>query len=310
MIRGKGLWVWQTANTCGGSAEALAHRADELGLGHVPFKVLDGEDRRNADFVFAQRAAPLLRARGIDLIPWGYWYGPESQSHPAEPQEAALALFRAAEDLGARDAIVNAEKEFKRTDGEGWAREFVDEFRGLAAGRVALWLSTFALPRLHGDFPFAGFRYCDGIFPQCYGSRPLEQWREAKRDLGALGFQEVIPTFRAYLGDGIDNENKVINDLRDWSARVTAGDERARCNWWVWQSAQNSAGMMREIGACPGARGEETLSSQSRDQVAGTYQGGSLERGDRLTALRDRLKALEKEAGELAKEAEELAIQN
>ena len=125
-IKGHGLWVWQTAQTCGGDPARLADQAAELGLGHVLFKVLDGADRRIPDIRFVERVAPLLRERGIQVVPWGYWYSdvPNPVGHLSTPAQAATEVIKVCRDLDCGVFVVNAEREMKRRGQVEKAAEF------------------------------------------------------------------------------------------------------------------------------------------------------------------------------------------
>ncbi len=262
--KGKGLWVWQTAATCGGSPETLADKAADLGLGHVLFKILDGDDKRINDLAFVRRVKPLLDAKGIQTIPWGYfWYAPGSPHHCA-PETMASAAVDACRLLGCDIFVVNAEKEMKAAGMAKEAERFLAAFR-LRSNDISLGLSTFASRQAHPNFPYKAWlegvepEDVDFIMPQCYGSNPVAQCEKALLDLSQWG-EAVIPTLRAYVGDGINDWKSVVVQMNEFREKIAPNI--TACNWWVWQAAEKymtTLSMIRTMKLKSAPQGAEQL---------------------------------------------------
>ena len=141
------------------------------------------------------------------------------------------------------------------------------EFRFRSQAGARLGLSTFALPSLHPDFPYQAFLSgCDFIMPQIY-TVPSRRWAflrelhgyatEAVDQLNRYG-RPVIPTLRAYTGDGLYDWRRIVEDARAFLATPLAQSLPA-FNWWVWQSAERNVDMWRLLSATAQAvvQGEE-----------------------------------------------------
>jgi len=234
---------------------------------------------RTADMEFVRSAQGRLRAADIAIVPWCY----------LKPSNAAVMARLCADvcvELAVANFIVNAEIEFKRAvDGAARAREFCEAFRGHVP-RGRLHLSTFAQPSLHGDFPYAAFLAggrCDGFMPQCYGSRPTAQVDEAAQVARQYGVA-LMPTFRAYAGDGREDRAAIVAEAVQMGSEATAAGVQA-WNWWHWQSVEAWPEMLE---ATKGGGAGATNGGRPDDRTTMLEVAARLrEEADRLEALAD-----------------------
>ncbi|MCX7011664.1 MAG: hypothetical protein NTW86_03700 [Candidatus Sumerlaeota bacterium] len=244
---GHGVWVHQTERCAGGNPEKFATACGDLKFQHVNIKVTDGATIRSRDAQFANEVAPELQRRGVQLCLWGYCY---AQGDPARQAEVAMDLCGR---LGVEVFIVNAEKEFKARPGE--AQPLAEAFgKAAAEAGVELWLSTFAMPSLHPEFPWDGFLgggHFHGFQPQCYGSHPDRQAKEARRAAEARGL-EFCPTLRAYVGaagDSIGEESTVVGLLGQWSGWKNApGIQASVWNYWQFEEIERRPQIREAVG--------------------------------------------------------------
>ena len=252
MICGQGIWIWQIARCAHGDLERLIDAAREMPFDHVLVKCVDGTRAYAPNVQSNAYLCSRLHECGRQVIGWGFHYG-------RDPEAEAEAAVRSCLDLGHSLYVCNAEGEFERPDGAERARQFVEAFTEYAAGRVRLGLSTFALPSLHPCFPYAAFLddpICDVVMPQVYTvpsrRRPylerLETYaRRAKDELGVFG-KPVIPTLRAYTGDGVFSWDDIVADARSF-ANSEVGRTLRAWNWWSWQSAERCQAIWRLLEA-------------------------------------------------------------
>lgn len=236
-MNGPGMFVYQASKCRGGSARRFVAMAVSQGWRWIaPKLVNESGKQRMEDMLFIEQARLGLEAAGIAIVPWCYL-------HPGNAGAMAQLCADVCARFGARAFIVNAEKEFKVT-GEGAgpaqiraeAERFCTMFRQLAPG-VKLILSTFAQESLHGAFCYEAFlRHCDGFVPQCYGSYPSKQLAEAQRTAEKYKV-DLIPTFRAYRGDGIEDREKILREAVQMGAAARLGGCKA-WNWWHWQAVE------------------------------------------------------------------------
>ncbi len=242
---GQGVWLWQIPASGGGRPERIAEEAARQGFSHALIKCADGARTYKTNAAAEGRLCRLLRERGIRPIGWGFHRGGE-----AARDEAAAAARRCGE-LGHDAYVLNAEAHWERGEaGAERMRVFLAEFRARTAGRVALGLSTFALPSLHPLFPYkaalAGDGACDFALPQIYtvpGSRrpclrsAIPYLSKALEELRVFS-KPVVPTLRAYTGDGSFDWEEIARDARRFLA--AAGSFAVDgWNWWVWQAAES-----------------------------------------------------------------------
>lgn len=243
-ISGQGIWIWQLERSCGGDVERLVEECLARRFGHVLLKCCDGARRYARNQALDGYVAGRLRAQGVQVLGWGFHYG----RRPEAEAEAAVAACR---ELGHTIYVCNAEREFETARGAEKAARFARRFHDCCNGAIALGLSTYALPSLHPRFPYAAFlEHCAFIMPQIY-TVPSRRWpmlaslREylAWSDEALRAFAKpVIPTLRAYTGDGVFDWRVIAADARDF----LDSEARARLaawNWWVWQSAETNAPM-------------------------------------------------------------------
>ena len=250
--QGQGIWIWQIRETAEGKPERIAQDCARQGFAHGLIKCADGAADYAPNRALDHSVCRALRNRGVQAIGWGYHYG-------ERPEAEAMAAAAACRRLGLRTYLLNAEREFERPGGADQLRRWIEAFRRELGQRAALGLSTFALPQAHPSFPYqtalSGEGGCDFVSPQIYTTaskrfpfvqRAQTYWKESKAQLERFG-KPIVPTFRAYLGDGVSDWGFVTREAlaiaasaRQWGAEAF--------NWWVWQSAQRHEPLWEALG--------------------------------------------------------------
>ncbi|MCJ7514273.1 MAG: nuclear transport factor 2 family protein [Anaerolineales bacterium] len=238
-LRGKGFFIWQLQNCEGGSAKAIAAKAQQAGLTHVLIKIADGADwPYNID-----------RARGVDLVPpvltalksagiqvWGWHY--VRGENPLG--EARLGANRA-RSLGVDGYVIDAEREYKRSGKKVAAQRYAQELRRLL-GDMPIALSSYRYPRVHYELPYAEFlAVCDYAMPQVYFEQshdPEVQLRVSLDQYMSLpNARPVVPTFPTYSAGGWRPTPDEIRTAL--STAKNLGLDSA--NAWSWDYASRSA---------------------------------------------------------------------
>jgi len=271
-MNGPGMFVWQAAKCCGGSPREFVSLAQRQGWNWIAPKVINESGAvRTADMEFIRAAQGRLQDAGVSIVPWCYL---------RPPNVSAMAKLCAdvCVELAATEFIVNAEIEFKRySDKEDRAKEFCEAFKRHAP-KCRLHLSTFAQPSLHGDFPYRAFlERCDGFMPQCYGNSPEKQLHEAAAVASQYGVA-LIPTFRAYCGDGRDSKPGILQEAPQMAEKA----KNLGCpawNWWHWQSVEGWPEMLEalqfstgDLLTCPGCAQLRTELRSLTDKVRNQMQ--------------------------------------
>lgn len=247
-MQGKGIWLWQIPRTGNGVPLDIVAEAKIQGFQHVLLKCVDGVSDYANNAALDNELARRLRRAGIACVGWGFGYG----TNPAAEARRAAEMCK---ELGHTEYIYNAEIHYERkSDAGDRMREFLRVFREETGGAVTLGLSSFALPRFHGKFPYeealaraVSDEACDYFMPQIYCTQskrhaflrsPVEYLRKVTDQVRAFSKCPIIPTFRAYLGDGMGDWQGVRDDLKEFFEHVGEFDVTA-FNWWVWQSAED-----------------------------------------------------------------------
>lgn len=192
---GKGYYVWQLYRLHSGDMVAFVEALKAAGINWVTVKLTDGayefqgagvKNGASNQAAYLQQLVPLLEAAGIELHGWGYVYGYSYANCIAEAQIAAATL---AKYPTVKSWAINAEKEFKVSDGKSWAKWHTQELKRLlaAAGiNIPVALSSFRFPLTsHPEFPWFAFaNWIDFWMPQVY-------WQaDTRLDAGALQLEK------------------------------------------------------------------------------------------------------------------------
>ena len=242
MLKGEGIWIWQLPQSAGGSVKRLVTDAVRMKFDHVLIKCCDGKSKYMINDHGDNRAVAALRAAGIQVAGWGYHYGGD----PDAEAKIAVAMCR---ELSHDVYVLNAEREFETAAGGEKILRFIQTFRAQGGVNISLGLSTFSLPSLHGGFPYAkalvGAGACEFVLPQVYTvpsrRKPslrtaLTYLEEARRELAQFG-KPVIPTLRAYRGDGLEDEEYIADDAIAFLEKAPTLGLPA-WNWWNWPSGE------------------------------------------------------------------------
>lgn len=187
-LRGKGMWIWQLDQCEGGDPQRILDRARQAGLTNVLVKVADGTNLRNPG---VEAFVPVLQQGGLLVWGWQYTYGHEPE------QEAAVAAERIAT-LHLDGFTIDAEAEYNGQPIP--AQRYARELRSQVGEGVPLALSSFYLPNLHMDFPYAAFlEHCDWAMPQIYWYTrdPVQALEQSVEQQARFG-RPVFPTGAAY----------------------------------------------------------------------------------------------------------------
>jgi len=240
---------------CHGDMEELIDTCARKAFSHVLVKCVDGASAYRRNAAANAYVCRRIREQGVQVIGLGFHYG-------RDPEAEAEAAVRSCLDLGHSIYVCNAEREFEADDGDERARRFVEAFSEYSAGRVALGLSAFALPSLHPRFPYRAFLdSCQFVMPQIYTvpskRRPylsdLVQYAERSACELAAFDRPVIPTLRAYAGDGVYDRAMITKQARQFLQSRSTSSFSA-WNWWVWQGAEIHAPLWRLFDSVPAAK--------------------------------------------------------
>lgn len=157
---GKHIWLWELDATLHGDVGAILAGAKAMGCLGILVKYNDGGPgpiTAELQSNFRRLVAPM-KVANLVVGAWGYIYGQEPKA------EAELALQ--ALDEGADWYVFDAETPL---EGRPQAAELLGEYIRSAAPRAPIGYSSFALPSLHGRFPYRVFdAFCQVFLPQVY----------------------------------------------------------------------------------------------------------------------------------------------
>lgn len=159
------LWVFRVGD-CGGAAAAVA-TAKRLGAGLI-VKFHDGNPADDHKYGFQEQFRACLKLgqqHGVPVLAWGYCYGDKYDSLLKEADAAVMALRE-----GAAGYVIDAETEWEVSQGNDWAKRFLDRVRVQIADAVQrLAYAPFWNMRWHSRYPAAAFSEgCAAVMPQVY----------------------------------------------------------------------------------------------------------------------------------------------
>ena len=241
-IKGKGIWIWRAQSCKAGDPAGIAAWAEQLGLGHVLIKVVDGTKIYNGpEFVDLPAIIAALQAAGIWVVPWVYTYG-------ANPVAEAAAIAQRLTQLGLTDVVVlDAESEYKVTDGNERAQLLVQELHRLLP-TTQLVLSSYRFPASHPTFAWAGFLGgVDAVMPQVYSvlSHDLPaQLQKSFNQYRAITQLPFVPAGPAWTEQGWAPSPAEITGFLEM-AQVLLGLDAA--NFWSWQHLEQLPNLAQAI---------------------------------------------------------------
>jgi hypothetical protein len=237
---GKGVFIWQLINCCGGNMDYLAQKARELGISWAAIKAADGVADFNSDLMAA--AIPKLELAGVEVWGWQYIYGANKWfGKPVIATVEAATAIRNINKWRFAGWILDPESEYKRSGAAAWADAYMTALR-TTFPKLSIGLCSYRFPSLHPELPWQSFlRRCDFHMPQVYWAgahNPGNQLRQSYRELQALRALPFIPTGAAYVEKG------------KWAgptvAEINEFDQEARelklpgVNWWAWDDGLES----------------------------------------------------------------------
>lgn len=230
MIKGKGIWIWRAQQCKAGDPAGIAAWAQELGLGHVLIKVVDGTKIYNGpEFVDLPAIIAALQAAGIYVVPWVYTYG-------IDPAGEARLIAQRCKALGLTDVVVlDAEAEYKQAGAGTSAQILLSTLRQLMP-TTQLVLSSYRYPDSHPGFCWAEWLGgVDLLMPQVYSVlshdlpqqliKSVVQYRQRSQ-------LEIIPAGPAWTEQGWKPTPLELMEFLDL-AKNQLGLEGA--NFWSWQ---------------------------------------------------------------------------
>lgn len=218
---GKGVFIWNIAASLGGDPARIARELKTMGCSWAAVKMADGTLDKNLPLLGP--TAEALRLAGIAVWGWHYIYGANRLGVPFVKSETARAVqvigtFRPA------GWLVDAEQEYKRSGGAGWANTYMTGVRS-AFPSLSLGLCSYRFPSLHPEFPWRDFlRYADFHAPQVYwikSHNPAAQLKQSCREVAALRDLPIVPVGAAFQEQGwkpsvaeIDEFDRTAHELK------------------------------------------------------------------------------------------------
>ena len=225
-FEGDGMWIWYVSRSSGGTAKAIAARAEASGIETVFIKSSDGP---NYWWQFNAKYVNALKARGLRVCAWQYVYGRRPTT------EARLA--RTAIQQGADCVVIDAEIEYEGKYAQ--ASTYITKLRRYAGDDYPIGLAGWPYVDYHPGYPFSVFFGPGGaqfnvpqmywhaigvsvdtvfehtyLYNQLYGRpiAPLGQTYDIRRSAELMRFRELAS---AYGAPGL--------------------------SWWSWQSSSTGA---------------------------------------------------------------------
>lgn len=241
--KGKTVFLWQIKAQYGGNPQALAEKAEDMGVSAVLLKAADGSTIYNQRQVTLgwkdDLVGPLIAAlagRGIRTWGWQYIYGVQ----PA--QEAQRAVERM-QSHGFAGWVIDAEGEMKGKENQ--ARLYMELLRKSLPDAL-IGLTTYRYPTLHRELPWKTLMQgCDFQMPQVYWAgahnpgeqleRCVREYRELERSL-KLNAAPIIPVGAAYRERGWQ---PTADEMVAFVAKVREL-ELPGYSMWEWGCAQRA----------------------------------------------------------------------
>jgi Putative peptidoglycan binding domain len=221
---GSGMWIWYVSKS-GGSAAAIAARAQQYGVGTVFVKSSDGSSWWSQ---FSPALVQQLKSAGVHVCAWQFVYG----DHP--DTEAALGA-RAAQ-TGADCLVIDAEGQYEGKYAQ--AQTYINSLRGAIGPDYPLSLSSFPYVDYHPSLPYSVFLGPNGAQynqPQMYwktiGTSVDNIFTHTYTWNGVYG-RRIFPLGQLY-------NSPSMSDIKRFRG-LAAGYGASGVSWWSWQSAAAS----------------------------------------------------------------------
>lgn len=249
---GKNIMLWKVGNC--GSEEAVVNMAVQLGVDSVDLKGANG----NYLWPGLEGVIAALRKARKRVGIWQYLYGGvyydknsgTYKSTGISPEQEAEISRQAIEKYRPDYFEIDVEKEYKRNV-DGLEPKEVRAERYMYALRkggldIPVGLSSYRYPRIHYEIPWKNFLAgCDYVAPQVYWNPPTSEIygpvAELRRCIAEFtpifdnvgkSHMPIIPTGRAYIGDGYGNPGPNYEELTAFMQE--AKDSKLEgCSFWA-----------------------------------------------------------------------------
>jgi hypothetical protein len=223
---GKGMWIWNIANSSGGDPATIAAKAEKIGLRFVVVKAANGTQRWPG---FTRAFVSALQRLGLRVC--GY-----QRVMPHGPKSQTSIFASQIRNSGATCAVIDAESEL-----EGrylTAQAYMTNLRKLLGTKFPIALTSFPWVGYHPTFPYSVFLGAGGAqvnMPQIY-------WKDIGTSV-ATGFANTYPS-NAVFGRPIRPLGQLYG--KPSSADITRFRATALSygatgiSWWDWEEASSS----------------------------------------------------------------------
>jgi hypothetical protein len=221
-LDGNGMWIWQVSAS-GGSAEAIAKKANKHGIDVVMIKSSDAADPWAQ---FTPELVDVLHDAGLKVCAWQFVYG---DSPRPEARVGAQAVDEGADCL-LIDAEGHYEGQYKAAD------RYIDDLRDRIGKDYPLALASFPYVDYHPSFPFSVFLAPGAAqynVPQMYWKTigtSVRNIYEHTYEVNAPFERPIFPLGQTYL----NVSRKSVIRFRKYARRYDA----AGVSWWSWQETK------------------------------------------------------------------------
>lgn len=232
-LAGKGFFIWKISRCEKGDPQAIARLAQESQYTHLVIKIADTVFSSNVNDTI-DLVPPLVESlHRLNIQAWGWHY--VKGDYPIA--EANKAIERVTK-LGLDGYVIDAEKEYQKTNKASAATQFMDRLRdGLPDIPVAL--CSYRYPSYHPQLPWREFlEKCDINMPQVYwlhAHNAGEQLTRSVNEFRAMvPFRPIIPVGAAYKEFGWQPSPSEVLDF----LQTAQGLNLSAANFYSWDSCR------------------------------------------------------------------------
>lgn len=269
-LDGNGMWIWYVSAS-GGSAEAIARKANRRNIDVVMIKSADADDYWEQ---FSPGLVSELQDAGLDVCAWQFVYG----SAPREEARRGAEAVRSGADCLLIDAEGHYEGRYSAAD------RYIDELRDRVGEDYPVGLASFPYVDYHPSFPysvFLGEGAAQFNVPQMYWKTIGTSVRGIYAhtyEVNAPYERPIFPLGQTYL----NVSRKSVIRFRKYARRYDAGG----VSWWSWQETKGKE--WRWVGK---ELGEGEAASRVADTGSGYVDLGVGDAGDLVVWAQQHLAA-------------------
>jgi Putative peptidoglycan binding domain len=221
-LDGNGMWIWYVSAS-GGSAEAIAKKANKRNIGTVMIK---SGDATNYWEQFSPRLVSALHDAGLQVCAWQFVYG--GRPRP-EARIGAKAVSNGADCL-----LIDAESHYEGRHRA--ADRYIDELRQRVGKEYPVGLASFPYVDFHSSFPYSVFLGPGAAqynVPQMYWKTigtSVRNIYEHTYKVNAPFDRPIFPLGQTYL----NVSRKSVLKFRKFALRYDADG----VSWWSWQETK------------------------------------------------------------------------